>query len=384
MVTMPTHKRNRFFSFLGSSSSSDEPEFHESQDKFYYEQIASIAGAGGWYIDFEERKTYFDKQLRAILETPDNYSPSLKHTLHFYDMEFHDVVQTDFDNLKKGIPFEHILKMVTYTNTVFWARAMGIPVKDSRGKVVGLKGVIVNIDEEKKRELKLQQAIEIIQANNSRLFKFANYVSHNLKSHVNNLELTSQLVDEDNLKDEQRELFNNYREIAKSLSRTVAQLNEVVSIQNKAAQEKVVLNLEQALERSKQTLQHLIDREEAYIYSDFSEVPEVNYIPQFLDNILCTLIKNGIVNKKMGRKPEIKAYSLEDNGNTSLIIEDNGTGIDMEKEGDRIFHMSKSSDSSTDNQSVGLFIVKNQIEALGGKISVVSKLGYGTKFIIKF
>ena len=366
-------------SLLGGSHPPPEPQ---EQEKFYYEQIAAITGAGGWHVDFLEKKTYFDKQLRITLETPEDYRPSLKHALHFYDMEFHELVKENFNQLKKGVPYDHEVKMVTYTNKIFWARSIGKPVKDNKGNVLALRGVIINIDEEKKKEIALQQSLEIIEANNSRLFKFANYVSHNLKSHVNNLELTSQLVEEDNLQEEQKELFNNYREIAKSLSRTVAQLNEVVSIQNRGLEKRSTINLEDVLNKCTGELQSLISKEDAYIYSDFSEVPEVEYIQDFMDNIFLTLIKNGISNKQPDRKPEIKAYSIEEDGKYSIIIEDNGVGINMEKDGDRIFHMTKSSSYDSNNESVGLFIVKNQVEALGGKITVESRMGYGSKFII--
>lgn len=377
---MATKKRGRLFSLLGSNP---VQESTKGQESFYYEQVATIVGAGGWKIDFTEKKSFFDKQLRTILETPETYIPSLKHSMHFFDMEFHDRVKTDFENLQKdGTSYEQIVRMITYTNKLFWARVIGKPIRNDAGKITGVKGVILNIDNEKKKEIALEKSIEIIEANNSRLFKFANYVSHNLKSHVNNLELTSQLVDEDRLQEDQKELFNNYREIAKSLSRTVSQLNEIVSIQSKASGQRTTIDLEKMFESCIAELGQLITKEEAYIYSDFSEVPEVEYIPEFLKNIFCTLIKNGILDKSPDRKPEIKAYCLEEGNKTSLIIEDNGTGFDTEKNPDRIFHMSSKTDSDHNSNSAGLFIVKNQVEALGGKIDVVSKPGYGTKFII--
>ena len=249
--------------------------------------------------------------------------------------------------------------------------------------VIGIKGILININEKKERELMLQKAIEVVEANNSRLFTFANYVSHNIKSHVNNLELTSQLVDTTKLPADQKELFVNYKEIANSLNKTVSRLKEVVSIQNKASDPLVAISLEEAFEKSKEELRSLIEMEEAYLYSDFSETPVIKYNPEFLHNIFCTLIKNGIVNKSPDRKPEIKAYCLENKKKLSLIVEDNGRGYDLQGNTDKIFQMSSNETSNSDtSQNVGLFIVKNEVEALGGKIDVTSKLGYGTKFII--
>ena len=75
----------------------------------------------------------------------------------------------------------------------------------------------------------LEKAIETVEANNSRLFTFADYVSHNIKSHVNNLELTSQLVDVTKLPQDQKELFNNYKEIGKLIIEHQANKNELYS-----------------------------------------------------------------------------------------------------------------------------------------------------------
>ena len=73
---------------------------------------------------------------------------------------------------------------------------------------------------------------------------------------------------------------------------------------------------------------------------------------------------------------------FENKKKLSLIVEDNGKGYDLGPNKDQLFHMTRSSDNTNNSESVGLFIVKNEVEALGGKIEVTSKPGYGTKFTI--
>ena len=66
----------------------------------------------------------------------------------------------------------------------------------------------------------------------------------------------------------------------------------------------------------------------------------------------------------------------------SLYFEDNGLGIDLKKDGDKLFGMYKTFHEHNDSRGVGLFITKNQVESMDGKIQVESKVNRGTTFKI--
>ena len=65
-----------------------------------------------------------------------------------------------------------------------------------------------------------------------------------------------------------------------------------------------------------------------------------------------------------------------------IEISDNGIGIDLVKNGDKLFGMYKTFSNNKDSRGIGLFITKNQIEAMGGSITVESELNVGTTFKI--
>ena len=65
-------------------------------------------------------------------------------------------------------------------------------------------------------------------------------------------------------------------------------------------------------------------------------------------------------------------------------IMDNGLGIDLEKNKTKIFGMYKTFHNNKNALGLGLFMTKNQIEAMGGSISVESQVNIGTTFTIKF
>ncbi|MFW5762305.1 MAG: ATP-binding protein, partial [Cyclobacteriaceae bacterium] len=58
-------------------------------------------------------------------------------------------------------------------------------------------------------------------------------------------------------------------------------------------------------------------------------------------------------------------------------------GIDLNKYGNKIFGIYKTFHNTSSAKGIGLFLTKNQVEALGGTISVESNVNEGSTFRIK-
>lgn len=65
-----------------------------------------------------------------------------------------------------------------------------------------------------------------------------------------------------------------------------------------------------------------------------------------------------------------------------MVCKDDGLGIDLEKNGDKLFGMYKTFHGNKDAKGIGLFMTNNQVEAMHGKIEVESQIGIGTNFKI--
>ena len=101
-----------------------------------------------------------------------------------------------------------------------------------------------------------------------------------------------------------------------------------------------------------------------------------------LNQALYNLLTNAY---KFTNEGIVKATLLDSEGSWSLSVEDTGDGI-ANDEVERIFEAYYRSDKALniEGDGLGLYITRNNIERVGGKIFVESETGKGTSFTLKF
>lgn len=105
-------------------------------------------------------------------------------------------------------------------------------------------------------------------------------------------------------------------------------------------------------------------------------------VPAYIDSLFFNLLSNAIKYRDPERDPIITISAKRKNKEVEICIEDNGLGIDIELHKDRLFGMYKTFHKHKDSKGIGLYITKNQVEAMNGTIKVESTVGKGTKFLI--
>jgi signal transduction histidine kinase len=104
--------------------------------------------------------------------------------------------------------------------------------------------------------------------------------------------------------------------------------------------------------------------------------------PWRISEIFRNLISNAIKYRQLHSSlSEITIKIHIDNLRADIVFADNGIGID-EANLTRIFEMFYRATEQSDGSGIGLYIVKNAVEKLGGQISVASRIGQGTRFSI--
>ena len=373
-------RRNRFSVF--SSKTNTSSYINSLCNSFRYHDISNVTASGYWGVDFIKKQSHLDPQARKLLQIPSDYTPSLKTGYRFFDLNDLEKAATLFSLCSKGESFKTEIKMKTFHGKAFYARAQGKAIKNEQGNIIGIRGVFQNIEEEKKQELRLQKSLKHTEKQNMWLYQLSHIVSHNLHAHVCNLQLTSKLIDVETLTKDQEELVNSIKSISHRLECTLEHLNTIATLHstNKKLQYIVVKDLYQEVI---QKIKNSNIQQRALYYTEFSEVEVVKYIPAYLKNILFHLIKNSLLNKHPERECEINVFTYEENKKIYLVVKDNGIGLSQNKI-DYLLSKTQTGYSYVEDESgLGIFLIKSQVEAMGGTLLIESKLGKGAKFTIQ-
>jgi signal transduction histidine kinase len=104
--------------------------------------------------------------------------------------------------------------------------------------------------------------------------------------------------------------------------------------------------------------------------------------PWRIAEIFRNLVSNAIKYRNFQRTDSEISLKIEIKEDTaSIVFSDNGIGIESSNM-EKIFNMFYRASEQSDGSGLGLYIVKNAIDKLGGQVRVSSTLGEGTTFII--
>jgi signal transduction histidine kinase len=224
---------------------------------------------------------------------------------------------------------------------------------------------------------------ELVKYNNE-LIQFSYTVSHNLRGPVARmlgltrlLKKTDDEIEKQRLQDMVLKSSEELDEILKDLSLIIDIRNDIYKIR-----EKVILQDEwnKALNLLGNNLTSVFK-----LNVHFQDAPYIFGIRPMIQSIFYNLLSNAIKYQSSERKLEISvlATKLEDH-RTRITVTDNGMGIDLRSQKNNIFKLYKRFHPHVPGKGLGLYLVKTQVETLGGSIEVESQQEVGTSFHLYF
>lgn len=266
-----------------------------------------------------------------------------------------------------------------------------------RGSNVPYKGKMVRITEfrdvsdrkqaeEQIREqnARLEAIAQSLRRKNEQLEEFTQIVSHNLRAPVGNINSLIGLLENSGKPEDFAQITALLKQSGQSLFTTLNELNEVLQIKQNKHIEKQEIVFDEVFVKVKNMLIAHIKEINASVTSDFSHAPGMLYPNIYLESILLNLLSNALKYHSPQREALIHFKTYKEGGTTVLEAIDNGLGINLEKHGHQIFKLHKTFHKHAESKGIGLFMIKNQIETMGGEIEVKSSEDEGTTFTIRF
>ena len=233
--------------------------------------------------------------------------------------------------------------------------------------------------------LKAIEDARILELKNTQLIDLCSILSHNLRAPLINISMLVDYAEQSQDEIERNEVLAKVKPVVNYLMDDLNELVESIQVSQDIDIKVDKIVLKDALEKVLQRFGAQIDQFKADIQYNFEQAPVIYFPQNYIDSILSNLISNALKYKSPDRNPVIKIETInKENNRIVLAVNDNGLGINLDIHKDNVFKIRKTFHKHPDARGFGLYMTKNQVEAMNGKIWVESKPGEGSTFFIEF
>lgn len=246
-----------------------------------------------------------------------------------------------------------------------------------------IKALNENLEEQvQHRTSELRKTLTNLEKRNRDLDQFSHVISHNLRGPVANILGLGHVINRKNTADPINiEVFDRLQGATHALDSVVKDLSTILQVTDNQAIPQDVVIVPETIKAVESMLNAEIGQSKLELSVDF-KCSEVKTVKPYFESILYNLISNAIKYAAPDRKPKVRITTTLVGRTFKLEVEDNGVGIhsnDLEK----IFEPYKRLTVEGDGKGLGLYLVRTQVEALGGTIDVTSQEGRGSKFSVQ-
>ncbi|WP_422349460.1 sensor histidine kinase [Flagellimonas sp.] len=280
--------------------------------------------------------------------------------------------------------FNTEFRIITADGVVKHIHGRGKVFRDENGAALRMIGANTDVSQIKKADNRLRQLLNTTEKQNKSLLNFAHIVSHNLRSNSSNLSMLTGMLLDDIAPAKQQRFLEMIRISSERLDETVVQLNEVIKIQGDHNQKSQWVSIKTTLDNVLQSINAHIAEIQPSIEIAIPKDLKVYGISAYITSIFLNLLTNSLKYRDPKKKLIIKIKAKAKADQTVISFQDNGKGINLEKHGSNLFGMYKTFHGNKDAKGIGLFISKNQMDAMNAQISAQSKEGHGATFTLTF
>jgi PAS domain S-box-containing protein len=249
----------------------------------------------------------------------------------------------------------------------------------------GALSVLRNLSDLRRSQADLQESRRLMQHQQAELTKVSGHLetfvytaAHDLRAPVANLIVLTKLLLGDPEPAQRRALLQTTQQSVTQLDSTIKGLVEVLEVQSTFHVSVQPVSLEAILAGVRKELAADPAGVALTVAADFTACPRVTYIRAYLESIFRNLLGNAAKYRSEDRPPAIAVASGREGEFVTLAFADNGVGIDLSRQGHKLFRPFSRLTTRGDGKGLGLYLVKNMVEKNGGKIRFDSTVGRGT------
>lgn len=387
------------FAFRDANAVVEQEENYRLETRRNLEDILEGSRTGIWTIELEEGcepRMYADRTMRMLLGVGEEIGPEECYQSWFrgIDADYVEAVEETVREILESGRSEVLYPWNHPTQGRIYIRCGGVRNSKFKRPGVCLNGYHQDITKtmvtRKKQEQAIMELLEKVRRANSAKSEFLSHMSHDLRTPINGimglLAIMEKCGDDPVRQRECREKIRISTQHLLSLVNNVLEISRLESGRLRNVEEP--FNLHDVLEECITIL--TAKAEEAGVRLELEEV-ELRHSrlignPMQLKQILMNIIDNAIKYNRAHGSVFIQAKETAGNDKTAeyrFVIEDTGIGISDEFK-KHIFEPFTQEDQGarTDYNGVGLgmSIVKELVEQMGGVIEVESQVGKGSTF----
>lgn len=278
--------------------------------------------------------------------------------------------------------YEYECRIITASGKLKYVYVIAKIAKNDKGFPEKLIGTIQDITTRKNVELEMFEKNAILTKTNMELDQFVYSVTHDLRAPLSSMLGVVQIAEEDSTDEFQLEHLSMLKNSIHKLDGFIQDILDY-SKNNRTDLKVNEIHFSELLKEISANLKYMNGSHKQVAFN----VDVEEKIPFYSDKDRISVIINNLVSNAIRYHnpnipdPMVSVKIDTSDTETNIIVWDNGIGIGKDKH-DKIFDMFYRVSDSSAGSGLGLYIVKETVDKLNGKIEIQSEIGKGTKFSV--
>ena len=239
--------------------------------------------------------------------------------------------------------------------------------------------------ENNKRTQSEQQTLKLfneLSQSYTNLEKFSFIVSHNLRAPLTNILALTQLVDNEKIDNENKNIVDKIAISAQQLDDVFTDLNYILKIKTQKIDKKTWCPIDKIIQNVQDKIALSYPNIAIQYQLNFDKNIQLYSVQTFLEIIIYNIFENAIKFRKTSNALIIEVNVTQIEDTHQISFHDNGMGINLQLHQNRLFTLYGKCNNKTIGKGMGLYLVKIYTELLNGSIAIESEENVFTKLTI--